>query len=75
MSSNRATSVDHPGAEDGHILDSLSPEDGLAALVGIDVRGADNNSALAEPDADTGLELDGTRDVTSHAELKGAATL
>ena len=72
---SRATAVNHTGAEYGHILDTLSPEDSLVPLVGIDVRRAHDHSTLAKPDADPGLELHGTRDITSHAELKRAATL
>ena len=71
----RTTTVNHTGAEYGHILDTLSPEDSLVPLVGIDVRRAHDHSTLAKPDADPGLELHGTRDITSHAELKRAATL
>ena len=71
----RTTAIDHTGAEDGHILDTLSPEDSLAPLVGVDVRRAHDHSTLTEPDADPGLELHGTCYVTSHAELKRTATL
>ena len=71
----RTTTVNHTGAEYGHILDTLSPEDSLVPLVGIDVRRAHDHRALAKPDADPGLELHGTRYITSHAELKRAATL
>ena len=72
---SRTTAVDHTGAEYGHILDTLSPEDGLVPLVGIDVSRAHDHSTLTKPDADPGLELHGTSDVTSHTELKRTATL
>ena len=71
----RTAAVNHTGAEYGHVLDTLSPEDSLAPLVGVDVRRAYDHRALAKPDADPGLELHGSGDVTPHTELKGSATL